>query len=182
MSKISPALSALPRQAGIAAVLLSWLPCWPPALAAELYTGRPEAFQVRELDVSRQYVQERQRERVRRLLGSRLGVTRLHGDRRDLPVLQQLVDRRLIEPSDLAGWQAVGVLLGDVIAREAGLRWVTVEDELGVSRALQWRGSQNFVFPVTLLSRRMQFNRQVDVQAIFAGVLDEVANFRTRVE
>ena len=143
------------------------------------YFRQPEKqFQVRELDVSQQYILSRQRSRILNLMHRRLGTDELSGDRRDLPLLQRLVDQQIIQKSDVASWQAAGVVLGDVIANETNLRWVAVEDELGSSRALQWKRSQNFVFPVTLLSRRVQFDQAIDLQTIFDTVLIEVEAFK----
>ena len=158
---------------------VSCIPCL--AGAAGLSSMLPESnarFEVRALDVSHQYILSRQRSRMQDLAQRHLGAE-FRGDRRDLQLLQRLSDLMPSASTNLSDWQAAGVILGDVIANETNLHWVTVEDELGSSRALQWKRSQNFVFPVTLLSRRVQFNQALDVEAVFDQVLAEVAAFKT---
>ena len=90
---------------------------------------------------------------------------------------QQMIDRKLVEADDVKGWQAIGVLLGDVLANELDLHWVSYEDELGTSRALRWRNTDNFVFPITLLSRRLQFRQAANVAEIFAAIEQDVRRF-----
>ena len=54
-----------------------------------------------------------------------------------------LIDRRAIRKADVETWQALGVVFGDVLVVH-GLKWVMYEDELGASKALQWRDTAKF--------------------------------------
>ena len=76
--------------------------------------------------------------------------------------LQVLIDRRAIRKADVETWQALGVVFGDVLVGVHGLK-VMYEDELGASKALQWRDTANFVFPVT---KRSGFLMSEDVAAL----------------
>ena len=62
--------------------------------------------------------------------------------------------------------------------REFGLHWVSYEDELGSSKALRWRKTDNFIFPVTVFSKRIQFKEKIDVAAIYEDIETEVQRFK----
>ncbi|MDA9050409.1 DUF3806 domain-containing protein, partial [Pseudomonadales bacterium] len=109
---------------------------------------------------------DQQREEIQALFSRRLGVMSLKNTQADLSLYQQLVDRRLIRPDQITQWQALGVVFGDLLVREFGLHWVSYEDALGSSKALRWRTTDNFIFPVTVFSKRVQFNEKIDVKAI----------------
>jgi hypothetical protein len=101
---------------------------------------------------------------------------RSNGD--DLPVLQQLVDKRVVKDADVEIWQAIGVVVGDLMAEEFDLHWVSVEDEYGVSKALQFQDTMNFVFPITLLSKRIQFGQKIDIAAIYEKLRADIESFK----
>ena len=63
---------------------------------------------------------------------------------------------------------AVGIVFGDILVNEFGLHWVSYEDDIGTSKALRWRETENYVFPVTLFSKRVGFNEKIDVVSVFA--------------
>lgn len=100
---------------------------------------------------------------ARRYLGSQL-----RGDKHnDLRILQRLLDRKIVGPSDTATLQAMGVVLGDIIASELGLSWVVYEDDDGRNRALRYKDRSEVLFPITMISRRAESGAKVDVEAIF---------------
>ena len=67
----------------------------------------------------------------------------------DLELLQQLLDQRLVRQEQTRELQAMGVILGDLLAADLGMHWVVYQDELGRSRALRDGDTDNFLFPVT---------------------------------
>ena len=100
---------------------------------------------------------------VRRSLGSSFT-----GDASfDLPVLQRLLSEGKVLPHQRQELQAMGIILGDLLATKLGMRWVVYEDDLGRSRALQLNETDNFLFPVTMVSRRIEAGNTTPVQAIY---------------
>jgi ABC-type multidrug transport system fused ATPase/permease subunit len=98
----------------------------------------------------------KQREQAQELVRRHVG-TRLTGSsEEDLRVLQDLLDREVIAPDRTAELQALGVALGDVMAARFGLDWVSYEDELGRSRALRLGETDVVIFPVTMISKRVE--------------------------
>ncbi len=102
----------------------------------------------------------------------------MKGMKSDLAYFQALVDQRVLRPEQTEEWQALGVVFGDLLVNEFGLRWVSYEDELGASKALRWRKTDNFVFPVTVFSKRVQFGEKIDVTEIYNTLEAEIVRFK----
>jgi len=115
---------------------------------------RTERFQP--LSDSDRTLLERQREVARELARRHVGAPLSGSSREDLRVLQDLLDKEVLSPDRTAELQALGVALGDVMAAHFGLDWVVFEDELGRSRALRLDETEVVIFPVTMLSKRVE--------------------------
>jgi hypothetical protein len=87
----------------------------------------------------------------------------------DLQLLQELLDRRLVRDDQTRELQAMGVVMGDLLAADLGLHWVVYEDEKGRSRALRDGNSDNYLFPITMISRRREAGNQTPVAEIYTG-------------
>jgi hypothetical protein len=124
----------------------------------------PEVTALTQLD--RQFMQE-QRGRIDELARSKLG-RQLHSTPdNDLSILQALLDRNLVRQDQRLELQAMGMVLGDILARDQAAKWIVYQDRQGRSRALQLGGTDNFLFPVTMISRRAEVGAAVDVTAIY---------------
>ena len=99
------------------------------------------------------------------------------GDVVDLQLLQKIVDAKALSVDQTWELQCLGIILGDVFAKQFGLRWVVVEDEYGRDPALRFLSTSNLVFPLTMISKRVEDGRPVDLHAIYEGVSDCIAEF-----
>ena len=93
----------------------------------------------------------------------------------DLDILQTLLDRGLVRPEQTLELQAMGVVMGDLLASELDMKWVVYEDKLGRSRALQFGRSDNFLFPITMISRRREVDNTETVTDIYQRALASMA-------
>ena len=132
---------------------------------------------VKALSLGQRYSLDSQRREIMDLIARRLGILKLKGDKSDLKVLQNLVNRKAIRRDDVRGLQGLGIVFGDVLVNEYGLGWVSYEDDLGISKALRWKKTANYVFPVTLFSKRVQFKEDIDMAAAFAELGIKVERF-----
>ena len=132
---------------------------------------------VKELSLGQRYSLDTQRRETMDLIARRLGVLNLKGDKSDLKVLQNLVDRKAIGRDDVRGLQSLGIVFGDVLVSEYGLSWVSYEDDVGTSKALRWKKTENYVFPVTLFSKRVQFKENINMTGVFEEIGAEVEQF-----
>lgn len=136
------------------------------------------APEIEPLSVGQKYLLDKQRREIKDLIARKLGILSLQGDKSDLKVLQALYDRGGLRDDQLPEWQAAGVMFGDILVKEFGLHWVSYEDELGASKALQFRDTRNFVFPITVFSKRLGFGEKLDVEAIYQKIKADIEAFK----
>ena len=132
-----------------------------------------DSLEQRRLREQRELVQEL----ARRHVGTALSLGRSLDD---LRVIQELLDKKIFTPDQTYELQALGVALGDVIATQLDLHWVAVEDELGRSRALQWGEGEDLVFPVTMISKRVEVDLRFRVVDLYEKAEVAVQGFRMR--
>ena len=123
---------------------------------------------------------ERQRSVVQTAASRHVGTAPRGGDVADLRILQQLVDQRVFAVDQVYELQALGVVLGDVMAEQLGLSWVVVDDQYGRTRALQYGDREDVFFPITMISRRYEKNIPVDVDELYRNMEAEVAALSRR--
>jgi len=107
-----------------------------------------------------------QRQRVAQL-ANRLGRNLSGQEDRDLDTLQRIIDDRLIANDDTLNLQAMGVVLGDLLAERLDMTWVVYRDRKGRSRALRYRGTDVYLFPITMISRRQEARSDRSVRSIY---------------
>lgn len=121
------------------------------------------------------YHLRRQRAIVDELARRHVGTPISGGSADDLRVLQELLDQRVLKPDETYELQALGVVLGDVMAGRLGLSWVRLEDNLGRSRALRLDETAVLLFPVTMISRRVEAEIQFTVRELYEHARGVVA-------
>lgn len=97
---------------------------------------------------------------------------------RDLALLQTLLDEQLVSADQVRELQAMGVILGDLLAADLDMHWVIYEDAEGRSRALRYAQSNNYLFPITMIARRREVDNQTSVQEIYQKAYDIINDSR----
>jgi hypothetical protein len=138
---------------------------------------KPSKVTVKDLTVGQQTILSSKRRAAKDLIQRQLGIVKISGTKDDLRALQQLVDRKVLRNSQVEEWQSMGVLFGDILAREFSLKWVSYKDERGVNKALRYRKSDNFIFPVTLFSKRVKFDEEIDMRDLYATLESQIREF-----
>jgi len=95
-----------------------------------------------------------------------------------LRLLETIIEAGWREPSETWKLQSLGITLGDALAQELGLIWVSVEDEYGCDPALQLHGTSIIVFPLTAISKCIERGEAVDVRALFSGFGQTIEKMR----
>jgi Domain of unknown function (DUF3806) len=119
---------------------------------------------------------------VLRLLKSRYPDSTINHDERDLNWLQRLIDEKVLGPDKTYELQCLGAVLGQVFAAKTPLKWVVVEDEYGRNLALQYPNTSVIVFPTTMISKRLEDGRDVDVVPIYRTVAAQVEKLKDEAE
>lgn len=91
----------------------------------------------------------------------------------DLETMQRLIDQNIVEQDDYETQQAMGLALGQLILADFPntFEWKIYEDEIGRSRALCIKKSPDCLFPVTMLSRRMEVGTKPNVKQIHTDAI-----------
>lgn len=127
--------------------------------------------------LDRQYMAQ-QRTSLNDLAASGLG-RRFNGSKAaDLQLLQLLLDKRMVKPDQIRELQAMGVIMGDLLAADLGMHWVIYEDRQGRSRALRYRETSEYLFPITMISRRRQVGNDTPVAEIYEKAYALIAPLR----
>ncbi len=114
----------------------------------------------------------KQRNRVEAVSRRHFGKS-LEVGKRNIPILQRIVNEELIPKEDKMELQALGVLLGDAFVEyDKTLAWQVYEDIDGKSHAVCITDTEHCLFPVTMLSRRIEAGATVNVQHIYEKGLD----------
>lgn len=101
----------------------------------------------------------------------------LRHDKSDLVVLQRIADDKLIEQDNVEMLQALGIVLGNTLARELDLEWQVYSDEMGRSRAICVPNTEHCLFPLTMLSRRLEVGLSVDVSKVYDEAVAAIEPF-----
>ena len=127
--------------------------------------------------LDRQYMTQ-QRDLLNDMASLELG-RRFNGDKdNDLQLLQLMLDRRLVRPDQTRELQAMGVIMGDLLAAELDMHWVVYEDAHGRSRALRYKETDEYLFPITMISRRQEADNDTPVAVIYQKAYDIIAPLR----
>ncbi len=89
-----------------------------------------------------------------------------------LRLLDTIIKNRWIERTETVKLQSLGITLGDALVQKLGFEWVSVEDEIGRDPAIRLPGTSIVMFPLTMLSKRIERGEVVDVYQLFDGVCE----------
>lgn len=111
---------------------------------------------------------EKETSAVNELAQTKIGST-IRRDLSDLQVLQRLVDGAWVAREDYQTQQAMGVVLGNIMLADFPntFEWKVYEDNIGRSRALCVKNTSECLFPVTMLSRRMELGSKPNVKKVY---------------
>ena len=98
----------------------------------------------------------------------------------DLIVMQRLLDQGLVKADETARLQGMGMILGEILRKEKGLYWTIYIDKLGRSRALEIPGKREFVFPVTMISRRVEAGVDVNVRQVYTNAIEIIEEIQDK--
>jgi len=120
----------------------------------------------------------KQRALILSAVQSRYGTTVFTRTTNDLPVLQRLIGDRAFEKTQTFELQALGVVFGDILATELGLHWELVTDDYGTDPVLRYGTAQVQVAALTMISKRVEDGKEIDVADLVEGVRDTLKRMK----
>jgi hypothetical protein len=118
---------------------------------------------------------EQQRAVVAATAKQRYGTPALTKTKRDVPVLQKLIDDKVFRKSQAYELQCLGITFGDVLASELPLRWVMVTDGFGSDPTLRFKETTLQINALTMISKRVERNEPVSVQRLLDKTRKQLA-------
>ena len=96
-----------------------------------------------------------------------------------LGLLRALLEQRVFKAEQTYELQCMGIVLGDAFVQELGMDWVMVDDAQGRDPAVRVPNTSIILFPLTMISKRIEQGEALDVFNLFNGMAAQVASLRT---
>jgi hypothetical protein len=101
--------------------------------------------------------------RVACFLAAEYSVFRESSHSQWLKAIQSAIDDCLWD-DDVVWWQSLGLLFGEELLKRNRLEWVMVDDESGRDFALRLPKTSVLLFPLTMISKRIESNEPIDIE------------------
>jgi len=95
-----------------------------------------------------------------------------------LRLLRGLLQNKVFRPDQTHELQSLGIVFGDALVQELGLRWVVVADGYGRDPALGLEGTSVLVYPLTMISKRVEDGEAFDVVDLFNGIAEKIEELK----
>lgn len=147
----------------------------PPPMAFTTSIGSPDHPVFGPLSDAATRHMERQREFVTNLMSTNFPGERITGTEKDFHLLQRVLDAELLLTTQTWELQSLGVVLGDALTKRIlGLQWMEVTDSYGTSPVLLYLDTTLQLNPVTMLSKRVEAGKAVNVAEFVAALVEYV--------
>lgn len=98
-----------------------------------------------------------------------------HDSDKTLSLIQKMIDDKVFQAKNTHELQSLGIALGDYIQYKYNdFHWAVVRDEYGRDMCLQFKTFAITVFPMTLISKRIEDGESVNVAELVSGLVDKV--------
>jgi hypothetical protein len=117
---------------------------------------------------------EHQRQAIEKYLGDERSKENYKTAAGKLGLLRALIEQGVFKPTQTYQLQSMGIVLGDAFVQELGLEWVIVQDAYGRDPAVRVPKTSIIVFPLTMISKRIEKGEKVDVFELFNAVAHDI--------
>ena len=77
-------------------------------------------------------------------------------------------------------FQCLGVVLGDAMVQELKVEWIMVEDAHGRDPAIRVPGTSIILYPLTMISKRVERGEEVDVFELFNLAAEQIEELQRK--
>jgi len=91
-----------------------------------------------------------------------------------LKLLDTILKSDWIEKNETVKLQSLGITFGDVIVQDLNFLWIEVEDEYGIDPALILPNTTLILFPMTMISKRIERGERVDIYELYEALKDDL--------
>ena len=116
----------------------------------------------------------RAEQHIFQLLKDRYGDVSLNHTEADLQLAQRLIDDKAVNRKQILELQCLGVLLGNVFAAQTSMQWAVVSNEFGTMLALHSPEIGFTLYPLTMISQRVEDNRKVNIPTLYHSFIADL--------
>lgn len=99
----------------------------------------------------------------------------IHEKDESILLIQKAIDENKYQAGQTYEWQSLGIALGDYIQyKNHNFHWAIVRDEYGRDLSLQYKNLSLAIFPMTMISKRIEDKKQVNVIGLINEVKDTI--------
>ena len=118
---------------------------------------------------------DKQRAFVAQLVAAQFPSAKITRSKADFALLQRILDAKLIKKEETWKLQSLGIVFGDALASTIeGLSWWEITDEYGTDPTLRYHETTLQLNALTMLSKRIEDGKDVDVSKMAAWLADYV--------
>lgn len=99
-----------------------------------------------------------------------------------LGLLRALLAQKIFKPTQTYELQCMGIVLGDTFVQEMGMEWIFVEDEHGRDPAVRVPNTSIIIYPLTMISKRIERDETVDVFDLFNQVANQIDQIKHKTK
>ncbi len=99
-----------------------------------------------------------------------------------LQLLKTIIESDWIQKNETNKLQCLGVTLGDAIIQDLGFNWIEIEDEFGVDPAIKLGDTSLILFPLTMISKRIEKDEAVNIHELFDKIKIKVLEIKDKVD
>jgi len=136
-------------------------------------TNQPEQ-KISALNESDQKRLREQRAVVEKYLGNEDSKEKYKTAAGKLGTIRAIVQGDVFKPDQKYELQCLGIVLGDVFVQDMGMEWIMVEDEYGRDPAVRLPNTTIILYPMTMISKRVERGEKVDVFELYNGTASQV--------
>ena len=115
-----------------------------------------------------------QRAIIEKHLGNQESIEKYKKPAGKLGLLRALLEKKVFTQDQTYELQCMGIVLGDVFVDDMGFRWVIVQDQYGRDPAIQYKQTSIILYPLTMISKRIERGEVVDVFELYNGIVAQV--------
>lgn len=133
--------------------------------------------QAQKITVLTEADQERLRDQravVERCLGNEDSKEKYKTTAGKLGTIRAILQGNVFKRDETSELQCLGIVLGDAFVQELGMEWIMVEDEYGRDPAIRMPKTTIILYPMTMISKRIERGDEVDVFELFNWLAAQV--------
>lgn len=148
--------------------------------SAESKGGKPGEQKITGLTAADQERLRDQRAVVERYLGNPDSKEKYKTAAGKLGIIRAILQGNVFQANQTYELQSLGIVLGDVFVQDLGMEWVIVEDELGRDPAVRLPNTSVLLYPMTMISKRIERGEAVDVFVLYNGIAAQVNEVKVK--